>query len=194
MNFIGLFKASFRDPRQTFRCVADLNLPRIALWQALALTVIVEVIFTAIGMRVEPAEIPDAFGFMREPAISALVQALFVVMFILVLHGILQMSAGSNSLDDVVLAVAGVQAILCVFSFAQLILLILAPPMAALLGVVSFVIFVWLLVQFITEAAQFKSAFGSVLIIAGSLTIAGIFAGILMLMSGIVDPRDLTNV
>ena len=194
MNFSALLQATFQDPRGTFRQVMALRLPTTALWQGLILTVVVGVMLTSIGLLLDPIEPPAAFAFMTRPFVNFALQACFMVIFVLILHGFLRISGGTNRLDDVILAVAWVQGMLCILSAGQLVLMLVSPILAALLGLVSFVVFVWLMVMFVGEAAGFPSAVKPVLIISVSLTIAGIFAGILMLLSGAVDPREFANV
>jgi len=193
MNISTILQATFRDPRQAFRQAVALELPTSALWQALLLTVVVGVIITTVGLLLDPTELPLALAFMANPLVNAAMQATFITLFTLILHAILRMAGGANRLDDVVLAVAWVQAILCLFSAAQIVLLLVSPLLAAILGLISFIVFVWLMVAFVTEAGRFPTSFKPFWIIAVSLTIAGLFAGILMLLSGAVDPMEFAN-
>jgi hypothetical protein len=193
MDFTALLQATFREPRITFRKVAALNLPAVALWQALTLTVVVSVILTSVAIAVDPTDLPIGLEFMSEPLVNAVLQALFLAFFTFILNALLRMAGGTNRMNDVVLAVAWVQAVLCLLSLAQLVVLLVSPLLAALVGLASFVIFLWLMIAFITEASGFSSSGRAVLVIAAALIISGLIAGILLLATGIVDAKEFTN-
>ena len=190
MTWTDLIKGTFRAPEQVYRQVLDMRLPRATPWQALALTVILSAIFSAGSLMLVPVDLPPFMAFMRNPVENLFVQALFNLLFVLILSGYLRFFGGQQTASDIALAIAWVQAMMILLLILQL----LVPPLAGLIGLIGFVFYFWLLARFSAEAAGFTQPFGAFMLIFAALFTAALATSFAMLSLGIVRPEDLMNV
>ena len=107
-------------------------------------------------------------------------------------HRIGRAFGGVGSLADAFLVVIWLQLIMLFVQLAQLLALILAPPLAGLLGLAGFVLFLWLLVNFIAELHGFRSLGAILAAVVVTFFLAAFVVAILLGL--FLGPEALTNV
>ena len=95
------------------------------------------------------------------------------------------MRGGTGSFPDTLLAMVWLQFLMLGLQVIQLVLMVLFPPLAAIVNLAGFAIFLWLLTNFIAELHGFRSllaVFGG--IIFGMILLGFGFAILLLILTG----------
>lgn len=192
-ELVTLFRLTLTDPRAGLRQVLRLNLPPGARWAGLALAAVASALVLHLGLLLSPPPEELTVGLLfASPLQTAVVQMGVLLASVLLIHGIGRALGGTGRLEDAVLLVAWLQAIMVAVQVAQTLALLVLPPAAVVLGYVSIVLFFWLVSNLIAELHGFSSAtkvFGAVL---------AVFVGLVIMMSlvltAIWGPEVLSNV
>jgi hypothetical protein len=183
----ALLRETLRDPRGTARQLMAQNLPPQAAWIGAAAiaalsAIIAHLTFAAMAMR------QGGTAPLPPPVMTAVFQYLVLVGTVLGVHHIGRRFGGQGSFQDALLLVVWLQFILLCVQAAQLVAVILLPPLADLLSIVGLVLFFWLLAAFVAELHGFASM-GRVLagILGMLLAAAMVLAMLLSLILGGAD-------
>ncbi|MGG7646355.1 Yip1 family protein [Rhodovulum sp. YNF3179] len=173
-DMIGLARLSLTAPRDGARAVLSIDLPRQALWMIGALAVVLSVIISQLSTLLYPS---TAMGPMAEmlsnPALVLGAHGTIFVVTVLATYQIGRAFGGRGSFDASLKIVAWMQVVMLLVQAAQFVALILFAPLAAMIGLVSIVLFFWIFTLFVTELHGFSSA-------------GAVFAGIVASMIGII--------
>lgn len=192
-ELVTLFRLTLTDPRAGLRQLLLLNLPPAARWAGLALTAVSSALVLHLGLLLSPPPEEVTVGLLfASPLQTAVVQMGVMLASVLLIHGVGRSLGGTGRLEDAVLLVAWLQAIMVAVQVAQTLALLLLPPAAVVLGYLSIVLFFWLASNLIAELHGFSSAlrvFGAVV---------AVFVGLVIVMSlvltAIWGPEVLSNV
>jgi hypothetical protein len=170
-ELLPLVRDSLADPRAAYRRLAALELDRATLWQAMIATSIVAVVLFAAGdylagLRGERSWLPFLPGPVALAFISFASQALAAN---LLLWGG-RMVGGTGRLEGALITTVWTQFVNAVLVVVQMILMLLLPPLAGVVGLASVVAFFWVLSGFTAEMHGFRSI---------GRTLAGIIIGLL---------------
>ena len=192
-RILALVQLTLREPRQAVRALLAEDVPMAARTAGLLLMAVLSAILLQPGFALLPRP-EDAVGqfLMQSPLQTAMVQWLILLLSALLLHRIGRAFGGVGSLADAFLVVIWLQLIMLFVQLAQLLALILAPPLAGLLGLAGFVLFLWLLVNFIAELHGFRSLGAILAAVVVTFFLAAFVVAILLGL--FLGPEALTNV
>jgi hypothetical protein len=129
---------------------------------------------------------------LASPFRAAAVQWLFLALSVVLIHRVGQAFGGRGSFPDALLIVVWLQVLTLALQVLQLLATVIAPPLAGIIGLGGFVLFLWLMTAFITELHGFRSRglvfVGMVLSALG----AGLILGIALIL--ILGPEAFANV
>ena len=180
----SLLRAAFRtvqDPRAGARAVLNLRFSLQASLTALLLMAVCSTLLSSVTFLLSPlrddAQMAAVFG---NPLRLAVLQLVILILIALLIHGVGRRFGGKGNLSGAVVLTAWLEFVLILIQLAQLITLFSVPVIAEALGFVGFVLFLWMLTQFIQELHGFSSAakvFGGIIgtLLAISLILAVIF-------------------
>lgn len=157
-DLMPLLRETLISPRKGARMILDLGLAARVGWLALALMAVGSAILTHLTMvMMSPEAVAYWGGVMGSPVNTAILQ--WVVMFVTVhaVHRLGRMRGGAGTLAESVVLVAWLQFVLLALQALQLVVQVILPPFAQLLGLAGLGLFFWLLTNFVAEIHGFKS-------------------------------------
>jgi len=155
-GLLAMVWRTVRNPREGATEVLSLGIPREALWPALALVVVLSILFAQVTSLLVTGEAGMA-GMPVGPAATGFIQLLLLVVMVFAIFWIGRTMGGSGSFEETILLVAWLQFIMVCLQVVQAVALLILPPVAGLIGVVGLVLFLWLLTNFIAVLHGFSS-------------------------------------
>lgn len=181
-SLLSLVRDTVTDPRGSAGRVLSLAPPRAVLWEALGLVVILSVLLTELGELISPAPVdPMMPAFMHYPLAAAAVQGLLLIVTVHAIAVIGRVFGGTGDLDGALALTVWLQFVMVCLQVVQLVLLVVLPPAAGLLGIFGIGLFFWLLSHFIAVLHGFPSVmktFGMIL-----FSMIGIVFGMSLILS-----------
>ena len=168
----SLAALSLREPEAGARALIALNPPLQARWLLLALAIVGGVVLTYLlpvlaGMS----------GGVPSPLMATLLQAATNVAAVVLITRVGRAFGGTGRYEDALLLVGWLQLLMVGFQAVQVIAMLVLPPFAALVMVLSVAAFFWLLTGFVRALHGFSSRI---------LVLLGVFAtvfGVAMIMA-----------
>lgn len=186
----ALAQLTLQDPRAAARALLAEAVPLPARTAGLLLVAVVSAVLASVQLRLSPQELDPISAFMlASPFRAAVVQWAFLALSVVLIHRVGRAFGGTGSFPDAMLIVVWLQCLTLVLQLVQLVVNILSPALAGILGLVGFVVFLWLMASFIAELHGFRSRG---LVFAGmvvSAFAAGLVIGILVIL--IAGPEAL---
>jgi Yip1 domain len=185
-EILALARQSLEDPRAGVRRLLSLDVPMGARTLGLLLMAVATALLLHIGFLLLPPEEDPLATFMAEsPLRAAAIQWVILAVSVGLIYRIGRAWGGKGSLPDTLLVVVWLQVIMIGLQVLQTLALLVAPAVASVLGVVSVVVFFWLLASFIAELHGFASR-GAVLaaVFVASFGLALMLVTVLMLIFG----------
>ena len=178
-------KYSVQSPRAGARALMDMRLPMSIRWLAFGLVIVGSSLLTVIAVRLSPAGgEPAVQQVLSQPFALAVMQGAVMLVFAQLMFRVGQMAGGKGSFADALLLLTWVQFILMLVQVLQIVLEVVIPPAANLVGLLGFGLMLWLVTHFVAELHGFTSL-GTVFAgIVGTVLAAG-FA-VTVLIVGIV--------
>jgi Na+/melibiose symporter-like transporter len=136
-------------PRKAARRIINLQLPLSVGWQAVALAAVASAVLSALSAMIS--------GAGMDPELTALLQALVLLVTLGLVQGLGRAFGGKGALADALVLLAWLEVMLLLIQVVQLVLLVISADLAVVLGLVSFVIFLWSLASFVAELHGFAS-------------------------------------
>jgi hypothetical protein len=193
-DLFPLARDSIADPRATFRRLQALDLDRATLWQALIAVSVVSVMLFLAGQHLVVMQggrplFPGGLGAVYLSLVFFAGQALIAVF----VYWGGRMLGGTGSFEGALLAVVWLDFITACVLVVQLVLQVLLPPLAGLVGLAGFVLSFWLLTGFIVQLHGFRSmarTFVGILIgLVGLFVVMLVLSTIIVLM--MPEPPDV---
>lgn len=184
----GLVRETVADPRAGARIIMSAGLTMQARWLALALVVVLSVLFGQLAFSLLMASSGMMAMVLSGPASSILLQAGVLLVMAVAAHQVGRMMGGMGSFPDAMLLIACLQGIMVLVQVAQIVALMLLPPLAGIISIVGFGLFLWVLTGFVAELHGFRSllgVFGMVLLTAFSVAF---LLAIILATLGITPP------
>ncbi len=180
---------SIKRPREGLRSVMNFDVPKSALWPAMALVIAVSVLLAYVTLLLSPVDLNAGQVIAPSPFALALILGSSMMLTVLCIFWIGRVCGGTASFDEVLLAVIWLQIIMILLQGIQVLAALVLPPLADFLSILAFVVMFWLMTQFITEVHGFDSAakvffmmiasmFGIVIGLTIILTLIGVGGGI----------------
>jgi hypothetical protein len=191
-QILSLARLTLREPRGAARRLFAEDVPIPARTAGLLLIAVLSAIFLHLSFALESSDDYVAQFMTQSPLQTAVVQWFVLLISALLIYRVGKAFGGIGSLADAILVVLWLQFLLLGVQFAQFVLLIVVPPLAAMVGLVGFVLFLWLMVNFIAELHGFRSL-GAVF--AGMILTFFAVALLLALLLGLIlGPEALQGV
>lgn len=176
-----------KDPAGTFARLRAMELASSTRWMVLVLSIGLSVILTWIGAMLMPAgNMIGAAGLLAQPLVLATAEFLGIVIATTLLTVVGRMFGGAGNFDDALLAFAWIQVVLLFLQAAQVLLLVLFPIVATLLGTASLGLFFYLLVSLTKAVHGFSNTLMVVLGIIGTALVSGFVLSMVMAALGLM--------
>lgn len=182
-SLLGLLRDTISDPAGVARRLMALRLPMAARWQLLLLVVVASVILTEVTFLAAGA--PSAMsGLGANPLLAGLLQGALLLLMVGAVDRIGRALGGTGSFEDALLLVAWLQAVMACLQFAQLVTLLLLPPLSGLIAMASLAVFFWVLTGFVATLHGFRSRLQVFLMILVTLFAFSFVAASLLMLLG----------
>jgi hypothetical protein len=155
-SLLAMVWRTVRNPREGATELLSLGVPREALWPALALVVVLSILFAQVTSLLMTGQ-AGMGGMPIGPAATGFIQLLLLVVMVFAIFWIGRAMGGSGSFEEAILLVAWLQFIMVCLQVVQAAALLILPPVAGLIGVAGLVLFLWLLTNFIAVLHGFSS-------------------------------------
>lgn len=186
--FSDLLRTTLADPREGARRVIALHLPQAARWQALFAVVALSVLFSHLTASLFGAE--DALaGFGGNPLVAAAVLAGFSVGMAAAIHAVGRAFGGRGRFADALILVAWLHAVGFALQVAQLVVMLVMPPLAQLVVIAVIALLFWLLTGFVAELHGFRSRAQVFMMILLALFILSFALAFVLASLGIAPPE-----
>ncbi len=181
-----------RNAREGAEEILSLGVPREALWTALALVVVVSTLLTQATalLLTGEARMP---GLPIGPTAAGFIQLLILVGMVFAIFWIGRAMGGTGSFEEAVLLVAWLQFIMVCLQVLQTVAIFVMPPLTGLIGIFGFVLFLWLLTNFIAVLHGFTSLAQVFLMIIVSAVGIAFGLSIILTLIGVAVPMVETS-
>jgi hypothetical protein len=187
-----LARLSLKNPRAAARALLAEDVPLAARSAGLTLIAVLSAILLFPSFALLPPEDFVSSFLAQSPVRAAVVQWLALLISVFLIYRVGRAFGGRGGLADAMLVVVWLQLLMLGVQVAQLLALILIPPLAGLIGLVGFIGFTWLTVNFIAELHGFRSLG---LVFAGMIVAFIAAAFVLAILLGLLlGPEMLQNV
>ncbi len=182
---LGMALQTIPEPRKVARDIFSLDLPRAALWQAVALFAVLS---TGLNVAANMLFVPDpgaAPALMLDPIRMGVIQGASVVITIFAIYWMGRAFGGTGTFPQAMLTVIWMQYVAVMLQLVVLVLALFAPGIAVLVSVFSVVLSFWILSHFIAEMHGFRSAGLVFAMIVVTIFALAIVLGILLALIGV---------
>ncbi|WP_298291825.1 Yip1 family protein [uncultured Litoreibacter sp.] len=158
-QLLKMVQFSLKSPKEGAEMVLAAQPTREILWTILVVVVAVTVLLAqAMNFIVPPPpEAQELMPFSSSPLMFALVMWGLLVLMVFCTHYIGQMFGGEGAFNDSLVIVIWLQTILIVIQVVQIVIALLSPGLAALLGFGFALFSIWIFVNFVAVAHGFKN-------------------------------------
>ncbi|MDO5620364.1 MAG: YIP1 family protein [Paracoccus sp. (in: a-proteobacteria)] len=186
-NLRDLAVLTVRNPAMALRRLQALNLPMETRWMGLFLTVALSSILSWAASRLFPVEVDTLIARMTaQPLRLAAIQLVGMAGSAFLMARVGQLFGGRGSFADALLIVAWVELLLTGVQAVQVVLMLLFPAIATLLGVAAMIGFIYLAVQFTRALHGFRSVFLTMLCMFATLMLVGMALSMLAASFGLL--------
>lgn len=192
-RLVGLAQLTLQDPAQAARALLAEGVPLRARTAGLLLMAILSSLLASIQVEAGRNQLDPFSAFMLASPIRATVfQWGFLALTVLLIFRVGRAFGGRGSFSDALLIVVWLQVIMLAFQVMQLVLAPLFPDLAGLIGLISFVVYFWLMTHFIAVLHGFASRGLVFLGMVLTALAVGLLLGVLMIL--VVGPEAFLNV
>ncbi len=164
MSFPDLALLTVRDPKAAAQIVLAWNVPREALWTAIALISVIVTILSTLSNMIIPVP-PPLNGIVGNPFMYCAIAAGGFIATVYAIYWTGRMLGGEGRVEDLMILLLWLQALRAVAQVAVLIGLILAPVLASFLVLFIGVATLWVFVHFINAALRLNSVMRAVAVL-----------------------------
>jgi len=174
-TFPELALLTLRDPRAASDVILSWNIPKEALWTAVALVSVIITILSTLSNILFPVPAPLS-AIVGNPFVYFMVAAGGFVATVHAIYWTGRMMGGRGAVEDLMVLLLWLQALRAAAQVGILVLLILAPAIATFLVLVVAVATLWVFVHFISIGLQLNSIFRALVVL---------FVGAAVLVTGL---------
>ena len=184
-----LARLTARDPRGGARAILSLRLPRRTLWELLLLVSVLTDLLLFAELAVGGADVQVLLSAaLPDPLLMAAMQFASLFVMTLALYGVGHAFGGKGDWAGAMALVVWLQVIMLALGLAQVVLYLLIPVAANLLGLVSLVALMWLLTHFTAELHCFKNLWLVAFGIVGTAVVLIFGLSFLLVAFGVLMP------
>lgn len=181
------------EPSASAQKVIALGLPRDALWTALGLITVLNVILLALLQMVSPAPIVfEEQVFTVSPFGYATVLGVFLLLFVMGMFYAGKAMGGAGTLLGALTIVVWFQSISLTLETIQLGLLLISPAAASIFGMLSLGALLWCILNFVNVLHGFENLGKSAGVLLLSLVGTAVCALVILTTLGLVPSGGLT--
>jgi len=172
-DFKALVRLTLRNPEQGAQLLMAQGLPMSVRWMALFLAVSVSGLLAylaAVLFPIPDAEVPPMYALVQQPLVLAAMQLVAIVVGAGLMTGVGRLFGGFGVFADALLLSVWIEVMLLIVQVGQIVLSLVIPAFASMLGIVAIAMFLWLTVQFTKALHGFSS---------GPKVLLGLFATLL---------------
>jgi hypothetical protein len=192
-RMIALAKLTLTDPRAATRALIAEAVPMPARTAGLLLVAVLSALLASLQVRLNPQPIdPVSAAMLSSPLRAAVIQWGFLALSVCLIHWVGGAFGGLGAFADALLIVVWLQCLALVLQVLQLVATVIAPPLAGIIGLGGFALFLWLMTHCISELHGFRSP---ALVFAGMVLTAlaaGVVLGLVVIL--VVGPGAFANV
>lgn len=194
-HLTALLRETITDPRGAAARVIALGVPRPLLWQALAAVVILGMLETYIQDALLPPGVDSLMTvFSDAPLMTTAIAFAATAAMVHAIHRVGRLFGGTGDLDGALAVSVWLQSVMLVFNFIQIVLMLLAPPLAALMGAVNLGLFLWLMTSFVATLHGFRALFPVFVMILVTGAMLGFAFFFILTMTGLIVPPEVADV
>lgn len=185
-GLLNLVILTLRDPAGGFAALRARRVQESEAWAMLLLAAALSGILGWFGTQVAPEGPVGPLGLLAShPLGMAAVQIGTAALFAVLLARVGQMFGGRGSFADALLATAWLELVMLVVQVPQLLLAMVQPTLAGIVGLLTFVLYLYLAVQLTRAVHGFRSPVLVLIGIFGTVIAVGIGGSILMAALGL---------
>lgn len=174
---IALMKHTLREPRRAFARLRALALPMSARWGLVIMAAAASSVLSFVGTLLFPAPAAGSADVLHvlsvTPWAMAATQVGSAALAAYLLAEVGRIFRGTGSFADALLAVGWVETMMVALQALQLVLVLVLPPLAGLVGIASLVLATLLVILFTMELHGFRNPLLVVLGIIGTVMVTG---------------------
>lgn len=182
-DLTALARETLFDPRGSAQRIMALGLPAATGWTALALATVGSALLTHLMLAVDAVQPPDFFvHIMGGPIQTAIVEGAVMAGFVLATHRIGRGLGGDGTLSQALVLTGWLQFLMVAAQSAQLVLLVILPWAAELIGLLAGAAYLWVLTVFVGTMHGYRSLALTFLGVLGAYMLAGFAVGIVLIL------------
>lgn len=151
-SVLALIRATLTAPRDTAARLVAMNPPDDARWLGFVIVVVLSVLVGQASIL-----LLGEGGFGGSMIFMAVFQTMILLGLVVAVQGIGRLAGGKGTFPDALLLLAWLQFVMIAVQMAQLVVLLILPPLFGLVTLVALAIFMWLLVNFTMALHGFTS-------------------------------------
>ncbi|WEF25417.1 Yip1 family protein [Paracoccus sp. S3-43] len=185
----ALVGLSFRDPQAAAHALMAQGWPVSARWMALIVAVSVSALLTSLAAMLVNGPDPDGTQVVmlsRQPMALAAMQLVAIVLAAGLMSGVGRLFGGHGRFEDALLLTVWIEVLLLLIQVVQLVLSLVLPGVAGLLGLAAIALFLWLTVQFTKALHGFRNSAKVALGLIGTAFVAGFVLSLIAAALGIL--------
>ena len=154
----ALAQLTLQEPRQAARALLAEGVPMPARTVGLLLVAVLSSLLASLQVGSDLSELDPISRFMlASPFRAAVFQWLFLVLTVILIHRVGRAFGGHGSFPDALLVVVWLQLPLLALQVVQLAATLFVPPLAGIIGLGGFALFLWLMTVFVAELHGFRA-------------------------------------
>ena len=188
-EFKALIGLSFRDPAGAATVLLRQGWPIQARWMALIAAVSISAMLAWLAAALFAAPVQEDAQVVllsQQPLVLAGMQLMAIVLAAGLMSGVGRMFGGQGRFEDALLLTVWIEVLLLVVQVVQLVLSLVLPSVAGLLGIAAMGLFLWLTVQFTKVLHGFRSTPKVAIGLIGTALAAGFILSIIAAAFGIL--------
>ena len=154
----ALVQLTLQEPRQAARALLTEDVPIRARTVGLLLVAVLSSLLASLQIGPDLTGLDPLSRFMlASPLRAAVFQWLFLALTVVLTYRVGRAFGGHGSLPDALLVVVWLQLPMLALQVLQLFATLVAPPLAGIIGLAGFALFLWLMTAFVAELHGFPS-------------------------------------
>lgn len=188
-DFKTLVRQTMRNPDGAARWLIAQGWPMQVRWMALVLAVSVSGVMAYLSTLLFPmpeGEGAPVFMIGQQPLVLAGLQLGAIVIGAGLMTGVGRIFGGQGRFEDALILTVWIEVMLLIVQLGQIVLLLVLPPLAGILGIMAIALFLWLTVQFTKALHGFTSGPKVLLVMFGTLLVMGFVLSFFMAALGLM--------
>ncbi|MFC3166505.1 MULTISPECIES: Yip1 family protein [Paracoccus] len=188
-DFKALIGLSFRNPQGAAHALMRQDWPVQARWMALLAAVSISALLAWVAGAMFSAPAEDDIQVVmlsQQPMVLAVMQMVAIVLAAGLMSGVGRAFGGRGRFEDALLLTVWIEVLLLLVQAIQIVLSLVMPAVAGLLGIAAMALFLWLTVQFTKALHGFSSTLKVTMGLIGTAIAAGFILSILAAALGIM--------